>query len=262
VRVPARVVGPAQLAAGAGSVWVAYQGLPAVLRIDPSTPGRIAATVNLHAASGGGVSFADGHAWASVIGFRYGNLTRGAVAEIDPRTDRVTGSVSVGTGPAQLASGFGSVWVNNTADPYPSMSRIDLRTDRSTALPFAGQPAVGFGSLWAAQVRSGAASGRILRYDPATGRVEARIPVANGAAIAFGQGRVWVATGPRSRSSGRFAPIKDTATLTEIDPRTDRVVGTPTRLPVVQPMAIAVAGHNLWVADYASGTLLHFRLTG
>ena len=48
--------------------------------------------------------------------------------------------------------------------------------------------------------------------------------------------------------------------LTQIDPQTNRVLGTPTQLQAPQPVAIVVSGHDLWIADYQGG-LLHFKLT-
>lgn len=39
----------------------------------------------------------------------------------------------------------------------------------------------------------------------------------------------------------------------------NRIVGTPIPLQTPEPVAIAVSGHDLWVADYESG-MLHFKL--
>jgi hypothetical protein len=51
--------------------------------------------------------------------------------------------------------------------------------------------------------------------------------------------------------------------VTSVSPRPYRYglpVGKPARLDALQPDAIAVAGPDLWVADYASGDLLQFRI--
>ena len=55
-------------------------------------------------------------------------------------------------------------------------------------------------------------------------------------------------------------PNGSTSVLTQIDPGSNRIVGTPTSVQASQPVALAVSGHDLWVADYL-GELLHFKLT-
>lgn len=137
------------------------------------------------------------------------------------------------------------------APPLPaSLARIAPRTRQVATAPSAGAPSAGFGSLW---VR---AADTIARYDPSTRRTIARIPVPRVIATAFGDGRVWAL----SQSANTSDPNRSTATLTQIDPRSNRAVGTPTHLRTSQPIAIAVSGHNLWIAD-CRGALLHFKLT-
>jgi hypothetical protein len=48
--------------------------------------------------------------------------------------------------------------------------------------------------------------------------------------------------------------------MTQIDPRSNRIVGAPRHLQAPQPVATAVSGHDLWIADYQRG-LFHFKLT-
>jgi hypothetical protein len=68
--------------------------------------------------------------------------------------------------------------------------------------------------------------------------------------------RVWAVSGAADTSQ----PTSSTATLTQIDPRSNRIVGPPTHLQTPEPVASAVSGHDLWIADYQRG-LLHFKLT-
>jgi hypothetical protein len=261
IRMPANVIGPAELAAGAGSIWVAYQGQAQVQRIDPSSD-RVIATIGLRGApSGGGIAVAGGHVWASIAS----QSRRGHVLVIDPRTDRVSGPpAAVGTGPGRLDAGLGSVWVQNTSGPNATASRIDPATRAVQQLSISGDPVVGFGHVWVLGAPFGRGPTALYRYTP--GARPAYMPGARftrGAAVTFGAGRVWVLSYPRSRSTKTFHPIRGTATVTPVAPRPYRYglpVGTPTRLDALQPDAIAIAGRELWVADFASGELLHFRI--
>jgi hypothetical protein len=261
IAVPAKVIGPAQLSAGAGSIWVAYQGEGQVQRIDPHAD-RVVATIGLRgAASGGGIAVAGGFVWASILS----QERRGHVLVIDPRTDRVSGpSAAAGTGSGRLHAGLGSVWVQNTSDPNATASRIDPATRSVQQLSITGDPMVGLGHVWALGSPFGRGPTVLYRYTP--GVRPAYLPGApfpRGVAIAFGAGRVWVLSSPRSRTTRTFDPIRGTAAVTPVAPRPYRYglpVGAPTRLDALQPDAIAVAGRDLWVADYASGELVHFRI--
>lgn len=157
-----------------------------------------------------------------------------------------------------MLAAFGSLWVEDTgltvgrthAPALPaSVARIDPRTRHVTTEPFSGAPSAGFGSLW---VRDAAG---ITRYDPSTGRPIARIQVPRAVGIAFGDGRVWAV----SQSPNPAHPDSGTATLTQIDPRSNRIVGRRRDLQAPYPVAIALSGHDLWIADYERG-LLHFKL--
>lgn len=255
------------LAFGAGSGWVASGGAntphsPSLVRVDPAN-GRILATIDVTGSTarrvrvlGGGISFAAGRVWLS----RDSTGVHGAVVSVNPATNRVDGRpVTVATGPETVLAAFGSLWVDNTgltigirhATALPaSVARIDPRTRQVTTEPFSGAPSAGFGSLW---VRH---DDTITRYDSSTDRAIARIHVPRVIAVAFGDGRVWAVSGSMNTSD----PNGSTATLTQIDPRSNRIVGTPSNLDTPQPVAIAVSGHDLWIADYQHG-LLHFKLT-
>lgn len=256
------------LAFGAGGVWVASGGgntgsAPSLARIDPAS-GRILATINVTGSGvgrqvrvlNGGISFAAGRVWIS----RDSPGPYGDVVSINPATNRVDGRpVTVGTGPVTVLAAFGALWVDDTgrtigirpAPPQPaSVTRIDPRTRRVTTEPLSGAPSAGFGSLW---LRG---SDTITRYDPSKGQTVARIPIPHLIAITFGDDRVWAL----SQSANSSEPSGSAATLTQIDPRTNRIVGTPTHRRTPQPIAVAVSGHDLWIADF-DGRLLHFKLT-
>jgi hypothetical protein len=257
IAVSGKVIGTAQMAAGADSVWVSYTGSSRLLRIDAAT-NKLVAQIHLRGRpAGGGVAFIDGRVWVS----QDAQGPRGDVVAINPHTDRIDGSpVPVGAGPAKLASGLGSLWVQNTSSPHGAISQIDPRTRTVRSLRFAGGPSVGFGSVWVTpEWFSGDSGPPIRRYAPATRTVITSIRVPRATAIAFGERRVWVITYPRSRSSRTFQPLPRTATLVQINPNANRVAAKPIRLRATQPLAIAVVRNNLWIATYA-GPLLHYKL--
>jgi hypothetical protein len=260
----------AGLAFGAGSIWLAPTGTSELLRIDPSS-NRLLANIELgvrndgHVSSlGGGVAFAAGRIWVS----RDSNRPRGDVISVNPATRATATPITVGSGPDTVVSGFGSLWVDNTSVVvgntapsriYPAVSRIDLQTRRVTTEPFAGIPAVGFGSLWI-QSNAGSDDAAIVRVDPATGQSLARIAVPRVVGVSSGGGRVWAISYPKSCSASTFQPIKGTAALWQIDPRTNRVIGKPIHLPLIQPISIVASHGQLWIADYQSGKAIHFQL--
>lgn len=252
---------------GAGSAWVASGGgntgsTPSLVRIDPAD-GRILAMIDVAESrpgrlrvQSGGISFTAGRVWIS----RDSTGSHGDIVSVNPATNRLDGRpVIVGTGPDTVLAAFGSLWVENTGrtvglHPAPalpaSVVRIDPHTRQVTTEPFSGAPSAGFGSLWLR------ADDTITRSDPSTGRTIARLHIPGVIAVAFGDGRVWAVSGAANSSQQSGS----TATLTQIDPRTNRIVGPPTRLQISQPVGIAVSGHDLWIADYQRG-LLHFKLT-
>jgi hypothetical protein len=261
----------AGLAFGAGSIWLAPTGTSRLLRIDPSS-NRLVANIHLGATHngrlsslGGGVAFAADKIWVT----RDSNRSRGDVISVNPTTNQATATrITVGSGPDTVVSGFGSLWVDNTSvvvgnsapsQTYPAVSRIDPRTRRVSTEPFSGKPATGFGSLWI-QTNAASDNAAIVRVDPATGQTLARIEVPRVVGISSGGGRLWAISSPRSRSASTFQPIKGTAALRQIDPRTNHVIGKPIRLPLIQPVSIVVSHGQLWIADYQSDKAIHFQL--
>ena len=95
--------------------------------------------------------------------------------------------------------------------------------------------APGFGSVWTADpVR-----GEILRIDPASRRVVARIPVRGEARVATGAGAVWAIAGDL-QYGGDTGPLR----LLRIDPATNRVVA---RIPMRTPAGARFAPIELQV---------------
>jgi DNA-binding beta-propeller fold protein YncE len=88
------------------------------------------------------------------------------------------------------------------------------------------------------------ADGRLLRINPRTGRISARIsahPIYFGSVLAFGGGFVWTGNDDERYQGG--------STVSKVNPRTNRVVGKP--LVLGSPQSIAFGHGALWVADHA-----------
>jgi outer membrane protein assembly factor BamB len=160
-----------------------------------------------------------------------------------------------------LTAGFGSVWVADTKNL--EALRVDPRTHEVTARiktggdtnAFGGDPILnsGAGAVWAiARVPSSDGGHRVLRIDPETNRVTARVTLpARQAPIVFDlqivDGRPWVLT---------------SAGAVELDPATARprgfvAIDQPAGEP--GPLWAIVAGDELWVLS-RSGTVDRYDL--
>lgn len=234
-----------QVAVGLGAVWVTADG-GRLYRIDPNS-NRVVATILVEGPIRG-VETGGGYVWVTRATEGVGELIR-----VDPATNRVTGAaIEAGPGPIAALYGFGALWV--TSSSASSVVRVDPSTGTVSTLGFTGALAAGFGSLWAASDDS------VVRSDPKTGRPTATVRVPRAQAVAVGQGRVWALASAKSSSPALFYPVKNTAALWEIDPMNNRIVGRPLRLDALQPIALAVGGRAVWVADYDSGTITRFDL--
>ena len=233
------------VAVGLGAVWVTSDG-GTLYRIDPKS-NRVVGTIPV----GGpivGVATGGGYVWVTRPTEGIGELIR-----VDPATNRVTGApIDAGPGPIAALYGFGALWVTNSSPS--SVVRVDPSTGSVSTMGFTGRVAAGSGSLWASSDDS------VVRVDPKTGRPTATVRVPRAQTVAVGQGRVWVLASAKSSSPTLFYPVKNTAALWEIDPMNNRIVGKPLRLAALQPLALAVGGRAVWVADYDSGTITRLDL--
>jgi virginiamycin B lyase len=163
-----------------------------------------------------GVAVGGGAVWVATWG-----AERSRVVRIDPAGNRVVATVPIpGQGSAlSLAAAGGSVWVSGSR----GLGRIDPAGNRVTPVDVCcGELAAGAGGLWVAN----GMDRTVLRVDPATGRVLARIPVPPAAApegpfgIAAAGGAVWVTSETSKPKPG------DASLLWRVDAAANRFAGT------------------------------------
>jgi streptogramin lyase len=173
------------------------------------------------------------------------------VVRIDPAANQVVATIGIGRTPGAMTVAGGLVWV---ALPGGGLGRIDPASNRSTLVPVArcctGELAAGQGALWVANHEDGT----LVRVDPATGRVAARIPLPETAGqrphrVAVGEGAVWVTSA---------SPRRDTANLLwRVDPSSNQVTGTldlgPTSAGGI-PNSVAAGNGAVWIGGATKGT--------
>jgi branched-chain amino acid transport system substrate-binding protein len=242
--------GPVAVAVGGGSVWVANAGDQTLARVDPVSK-QVVDRIGL-ARIPTQIAFGRGALWvASAIG------ERGIVSRVDPAARVVTAAETV-----RVRAGVGD---DLLAPPTPSAIAVgaegvlsnDLHSQlwwladsgQARRLAFGAADsidgiAIGQGAVW---VASGAGD-RVLRLDPRTGAVIARIALADVPnarlrspyGIAVGAGAVWVTDA-----------LADT--VSRIDPRVNAVAATVS--VGRRPTEVAVGDGSVWVLNAGAGTV-------
>jgi YVTN family beta-propeller protein len=172
---------------------------------------------------------------------------------IDPATYKLVEAVPVGTDPAAVAGGGGSVWVANQQDGTvtvvdPDTNRVQQTIPPSGSGPVGqGGPGLAFasGSLWLANTTQR----QVARVEP--GADATPIPVgASPSAIAAAPDAdaVWVAA--RTQSGGGL--------LARIDARTNQVDPTIPLRHAPSGLAITPDGRTIWVVTPEDRTLRSF----
>jgi streptogramin lyase/predicted Ser/Thr protein kinase len=232
----------ADIAAGAGAIWVAHDvDEGGIDRVDPAT-GEGTEHVSLPNASA--VVAGRDAIWAT-----FGDADRATrnLTRIDPRTVRTSGArLDAGRDPAALALGDGSLWVVNGAPG--TLTRIDSATGRARpAIPVGRRPdavAVGPRAVWV--LNSG--DDTLTRVDPATDQ-PVDVPLSLGKQledIALAGGVLWVAAADR--------------TVSRLDPVTGAVRAPPVAVGR-PPLALAADGTTVWVASGADRTVRRLEAT-
>jgi serine/threonine-protein kinase len=242
-----RVIGGApvayQLVSGLnGDVWLSSFEEPLVTLIAPG--GEVDSDVKTLAAgprrvrlpgSGEGLATGGGFLWVTSPSDSGG---RDTVFQIDLRDRRLVSSFPVGKLPLFATFGYGSAWVANYKGDSVSVIRPGIarpETVRVGAGPLG--IAAGEGAIWVVTYWNR----RLVRIDPETRRVLARIPVGAGPlSVAVGAGSVWVTN-------------RDERTVTRVDPRTGKVART-IHLDSA-PYGIRHGHGRIWVTTQSCGSM-------
>jgi YVTN family beta-propeller protein len=218
---PFRVVVPADLAVGAGAVWVL--GGEAVYRLDGASQRLTRIPLRDAKAVRPGIAAGDEGVWLS-------NPETGAVDRIHPPARASDRTVNLGRFAGGLSLAGGSIWVTN--DREGLLTRIDptqRRVTRIYRVPGAsGAAAVGGDAVWVVD----SATGMLVRVDPDSGRVRP-VDVGHRATwVTTGHGSIWVVNG-------------GDGIVSRVDPMTLQVTAT---IPVgLRPYAVAVDEAAVWV---------------
>ena len=239
---------PARLATDGRELWVGGDTSQTLQRIDPGSPPTVVPVNGFPSA----LAMGEGSLW--MVDALRGTLVKvnpayGTVVARTPLTGaarEVAISDRAAFDPWSVAAGAGGVWVS---DGSSRVYRIDPQSARVTRAPNLGNaidgPAAAGNAVWA--ISGNAAT--VLRLDPGTGRVTARISIVSRPglespypiAIAAGAGFVWVL----NANSG---------TVTKIDPIAR---GIATTIPIGidrDPLRLAAGAGAAWVAN-GDGTL-------
>ncbi len=176
-----------------------------------------------------------------------------ALNRIDPASHEIAQSIPI---PALEARGYtldsDSIWITDGAGPH--VIRIDQRTGVVQTFPIGKDPkdlepgsdvVVGGGSVWISRLGD---NPEIVRLDPETGKVQARIPDIEAFTLNFGGDALWYATGER---------------IGRIDSATNTVSFDPVLLvPNGNLGNIAFGDDDAWVAESSTGHVWRIDRSG
>jgi DNA-binding beta-propeller fold protein YncE len=217
---------PCAAAAGGKWVWVSEYGRPYVLKIDPGT-NKVVSRTKIGTGSCG-LGFGAGSMWIE-------DTSTSTVSRVSVTTGKRI-AVKVGITPYDTTFAFGSAWT--TAFTQGELERIDPAQNR-VVNRWKLEKAIGavgaFGSVWAT------GSDGVIRVDPTSHELLARIPIQGGAGWTAASGdAVWVTT---------------TTGIARIDPQSNAVVKT---IPVAGAPALGdpdVVDGQVWVPQIRKNSI-------
>jgi DNA-binding SARP family transcriptional activator len=188
-------------------IWAGNKDSETVTQLEPPTLAKV------HGIAPGGLAVVGDTVWAS-------DPSRNGVVRIDGTSARITHRIAIPGEPTRIAADARDVWViarehngsgewRPTRGTTPAVWRIDARTNQAVErIPLPLTPiriALGAGSVWVTALRVLSYSGSsvdatVFRIDPASNRIDARIPLHTRAAdgIIVSHGLVWVSV-PQSQ---------------------------------------------------------------
>jgi peptide/nickel transport system substrate-binding protein len=199
---------PSGIAVGDGALWVADEIAAELLRIDP-TSGEMQAVAL--AGQPSGVAFTPNGVWVT--------FAPASVARVEPASQGVTLTKTVGSGPTAVLGAFGSIWIANHIDG--TVSRLEPSTGRVEAtIPVGDGPnslAAAAGSLWVANELDDT----INAIDPATDTERRTVPVgAATTSLAVAGEALWLAVGASAAEhrGGTLTVSSEGGVPTSLDP--------------------------------------------
>jgi hypothetical protein len=232
--------GPAAVAVGAGEVWVPVAVPAALWRIDPGgnkVTGRISLGGPLHGSIS--VSAAGDTVWVACCGEARAGFpaSTGRLLRVDPHRKRVVADIALPANPAAVAADATGAWVA-TADGQILLvsrkrNRVVAAIDAGGPLGFSQTIAVGPSGVWLADPFDE----QIVRIDPRTRRVMARIPAGAVTTLAVTTDAVWGLS-----SMG----------LVRVDPGHDRVAAVAPDPELRRARFVAAGAGAVWAAGWSS----------
>jgi hypothetical protein len=232
--------GPAAVAVGAGAVWVPAAVPAALWRVDPRSnkvTGRIPLGSPLHGSIS--VSAAGDSVWVACCGEALPGSpgSSGRLLRVDPHRKRVVADIALPASPAAVAADPAGAWVA-TADGQVLLvsrkrNRVVAAIDAGGPLGFSQTIAVGPSGVWLADPFDGL----VVRIDPKTRRVMARIPAGAVTTLAVTRDAVWGLS-----SMG----------LIRVDPAHDRLVAVAPDPGLRRARFVAADAGAVWTAGWSS----------
>jgi len=224
----APIAAPCAAAAGGKWVWVSEYGQPYVLKIDPAT-NKVVSRTKIGTGSCG-LGFGAGSMWIE-------DTNTSTVSRVSVTTGKRV-AVKVGFTPYDTTFAYGSAWT--TAFTQGELERIDPAQNRVVnhwKLEKATGAVGAFGSVWATGIDG------VIRVDPATHTVLARIPIQGGAGWTAASGdAVWVTTAtgvaridPQANAVVKAIPVAGAPALGDPD-----VVNGQVWVPQIRKNSIAI----------------------
>jgi virginiamycin B lyase len=232
--------GPAGMAVGAGAVWVPLAVPGALWGIDPATD-KVSSKISLGGPLSGSISVsaAGDTVWVACCGESGtgASTSGGRLLRVDPRRKRVVADIALNASPVAIAADASAAWVA-TADGQvlmvnPTRNRVTATIDAGGPLGFDHTIAVGPSGVWLADPFDE----QLVRIDPKTKRVMARIPAGAVTTLAVTGDAVWALS-----SLG----------LVRVDPAEDRVAAIDPGPDLRRARLVAADADALWTAGWSS----------
>ena len=250
IPVAATGAGPAGVAVGAGAVWVPVAVPGALWGIDPET-NKVTAKIPLGEPISGSISVsaAGDTVWVACCGQSGTGVSTsgGRLLRVDPRRKRVVADIALNASPVAIAADASAAWVATAGGQVlmvkPQRNRVTATINAGGPLAFDHSIAVAPSGVWVADPFDE----QLVRIDPRTKRVTARIPAGAVTTLAVTGDTVWALS-----SLG----------LVRVDAAEDRVAATDRGPDLRSARLIAADTNAVWTAGWSSVSRIDPDLVG